>query len=250
MLRIAVIDDVHTHADIIARYVKNWSEECKVKCKIDIFSDAESFLFQWEEEQRWDVLFIDIQMPGLDGMQLAKRIRIENRKVIIVFVTGTTDYLQDGYEVEAYRYLVKPVCKEKVADCMSRIIDKQMKEGKTQAFSMKGEEIINHEVVRSVMIRIQPEEIVYIEAFTHYSELHTSEKCYRIREGINQWKERLDNKSFIFCHRSYLINLLYVMKIEKTEVVLDTGDHIPLSRRNQRLVNEMFIKLYSRNGAI
>lgn len=250
MLRIAVVDDVPSHADVIAHYINNWSKEGKITCKIETFSNAENFLFQWEEEQRWDVLFLDIQMPGLDGMQLAKRIRKENKKVIIIFVTGTTDYLQDGYEVEAYRYLIKPICEEKVADCMIRMIEKHQNEGKMQAFSIKGEEISNHEVIRSVVIRIHPEDIVYIEAFTHYSELHTLEKCFRIREGISQWKERLDNETFLLCHRSYLINLLYVMRIEKTEVIMDTGEQIPLSRRNQKLVNEMFIKLYSRNGAI
>ena len=91
-----------------------------------------------------------------------------------------------------------------------------------------------------------PEDIVYIEAAVHNTELHTEDKCYVVREGINAWKERLPEEAFCSCHRSYLVNLLYVSHLEKEAVILDDGRQIPLSRKNSKDVNRAFIRFYSK----
>ena len=85
---------------------------------------------------------------------------------------------------------------------------------------------------------------MYIEAFSHDTEVHSREATYRIREGISVWQQRLSD-SFVPCHRSYLVNLLYVARIDKTDIILDNGESVPLSRRNQKSVNEAFIRFYS-----
>ncbi|MDE7247794.1 MAG: LytTR family transcriptional regulator, partial [Lachnospiraceae bacterium] len=91
-----------------------------------------------------------------------------------------------------------------------------------------------------------PEDIVYIEAFAHNTELYTKEKHYCVREGISVWRERLPGEMFCSCHRSYLVNLSHVVRLEKEAVILYDGRQIPLSRRSYKEVNQAFIRFYSR----
>ena len=99
-------------------------------------------------------------------------------------------------------------------------------------------------------VRFTAEEIRYIEAVGHYTKVRTERSAFRIRKGIRQWQEELEGEPFVFSHRSFLLNLLYVSQINKSEVVLDSGESVPLSRRNQKLFQDAFIRFYGklRNG--
>lgn len=246
VLKIAVVEDEKVHAAIIIRFLEDWLKERKTAFCIREFPNAEAFLFEWEQDQTWNALFFDIQMPGLNGIELAKKIRKENRKVAIVFVTGMTDYLLEGYEVEALHYLIKPVDADKIGSCMERIFTRYQEQEKQQAFLTEAEEIVDGQRSSRVTLRLLPEDIVYIEAFAHNTELYTREKHYCVRESISVWKERLPEEAFCSCHRSYLVNLLHVVRLEKEAVVLDDGRQVPLSRRSYKDVNQAFIRFYSR----
>ncbi|MCI9420312.1 MAG: response regulator transcription factor [Eubacterium sp.] len=238
MLNIAIVEDESAHADLLVQYIGEWLEKNHIRCQFRKFPNAGSFLFEWEENRVWDALFLDIQMPGINGVELARRIRTQDHGVAIVFTTGITDYLQEGYEVAALHYLVKPLDKQKVAICMERIVD-----GREHA----GDEPVCLVETEGASMRIRTKDITYIEAFSHETEVHETEAAYRVREGIGVWQERLsDSGLFVLCHRSYLVNLLHVARIDKTEVILDGGERIPLSRRSYRAVHEAFIRFYSR----
>lgn len=245
-LNIAIVEDESSHAELMKLYIGEWAREHHIGCHFHKFPDAESFLFEWEENRVWDALFLDIQMPGIDGVELARRIRTQDEKVVIVFTTGITDYLQEGYEVAAMHYLVKPLDREKVGKCMERIVKERTAAKTEHAFLMEVDEIKAGVAVGHSKVRFVSEEILYIEAFAHYTEVHLEEGVYRVHEGIGAWKNRMEDEFFVCCHRSYLVNLLYVARIDKAEVVLDNEARLPLSRRNQRAVNAAFIRFYSR----
>lgn len=245
-LNVAVVEDEKLHADILVKYITAWLDQEKCKGRIQVFSDAESFLFEWEENRVWDVLFIDIQMPGISGIELAKKIRMKDEAISIIFATGLTDHMQEGYEVSALHYLIKPVDEEKIGRCMERIV--KGLEGRQSGRSMllEVEETGGKSGGERIMLRILPEKIVYIEAFAHYTEIHAEEKTYRVRKGIEEWEKRLEDENFVLSHRSYLVNLLYIKQIGKTEIYLDTGACLPLSRRKQKMVYDAFIRFYRR----
>lgn len=246
LLNIAIVEDERSHAEVISDYIEKWAAERKMKCRIFLFSDAESFLFEWEENQAWDVLFLDIQMPGIDGMELARTIREQDSRTAIVFATGITDYMQEGYEVAALHYLVKPVDASKVSACMERVMKDYRGKTEEQFFLLEAEDVTDGAPGERKTIKISAKEILYIESFAHDTELHTGQGVYRVREGIGTWQKRLADSGFAGSHRSYLVNLLYVLRVEKKEVVLDTGELLPLSRRNQKEFNAAFIQYYSR----
>lgn len=248
-MKIAVVEDEKPHAAMLTGLLEAWLKKNKVEFCIREFPNAASFLFEWEQDQAWEVLFFDIQMPGLSGVELARRIRKENRRIALVFVTGITDYLLEGYEVEALHYLVKPVDEAKIDSCMERVFRRCRELEKREAILTEARELVGGEKSSRINLRLMPEDIVYIEAVTHNTELHTAEKCYVVREGINVWRERLPEEVFCFCHRSYLVNLLYVAQLEKEAVILDDGRQIPLSRKNYKDVNQAFIRFYSKKKA-
>lgn len=245
-LNIAVIEDEKSHADILVKYIMLWLGQQECKGRVQAFSDAESFLFEWEENRTWDVLFIDIQMPGISGLELAKKIRKKDDMTAIIFATGLTDHMQEGYEVSALHYLIKPVDEEKIGQCMERVVRQRQGNKNGQIMLIEAEEMGEELGDGRIMLRILPEKIVYIEAFSHYTAIHTEDKTYRVREGIGEWEKRLDGANFILSHRSYLVNLLYIKQIGRTELCLDTGETLPLSRRKQKSVYDVFIKFYRR----
>ncbi len=245
-MKIAVVEDENVHAVMMVRLLKEWFKGSDIKSEILVFSSAESFLFEWENNKVWDVLFIDIQMPGINGIELAKSIRKESKNLAIVFVTGITDYMQDGYEVEALHYLVKPVDSAKVSYCMERASEIFNSEKKKNIVLLEAEDITGGVESGQVILRLSPEDIFFMEASAHNTEIHTRDKLYRIRAGIGLTGKRFSQDMFVLCHRSFIVNLMYVSSIGKSEVTLDDGRKVPMSKRCAGAVRESFIKFYSR----
>ncbi|MDE7298574.1 MAG: response regulator, partial [Lachnospiraceae bacterium] len=158
-LKIAVVEDERVHAAVLIRFLKAWLQEKNIAFCIREFPDAAAFLFEWEQNQAWNALFLDIQMPGLNGMELAKKIRQENRRIAIVFVTGITDYLLEGYEVEALHYLMKPVDTDKISSCMERIYTRYCEQERQTAILTEAEEVVDGQRSSHVTLRLLPEDI-------------------------------------------------------------------------------------------
>ena len=119
-MRIAICDDSAQDAQFVKNMVVHWAKSRKTELHAEIFSSAESFLFHYAEDKDFDILLLDIEMGTMDGVALAKRIRKDKDAVQIVFITGLSDYISQGYEVLALHYLIKPVQEEKLFGVLER----------------------------------------------------------------------------------------------------------------------------------
>ena len=192
---------------------------------IDTFSDGEN-LYRAFLSSPYDLVFLDIEMPGIDGITLAKRLRADSENVIIVFLTSHIEYALEGYEVNALRYLTKPVDTTKLREVL-RYIDDRKKKSSQIMIKEDGEEII-----------IDLNDILYMEAMDKNVRIVTSVKEYITRYNIGDYEEELKNNGFFRIHRGYLISLSRVRKIANNAVILDNDVSLPVSRSNMRALKD------------
>ena len=184
---------------------------------IDTFSDGEN-LFKAFLECSYDLVFLDIEMPGIDGLSLAKRLRECSENIIIVFLTAHIEYALEGYEVNALRYLTKPVDVAKLREVL-RYIEDRKNTSKQIMIKEDGEEIM-----------IDIKDILYMEAMDKNVRIVTSGKEHFTRYNIGDFEEQLKSSGFFRIHRGYLISLSKVRKVVKNTVVLDGDTTLPVSR--------------------
>lgn len=232
MLTIAICDDNENQIKELRRLLDEWSADKPFALTIDEYISAESFLFSYPDKP-CDLLLLDIEMKQLNGMALAKKLRSDGDMLPVVFVTGYSEYIGDGYEVEALHYLLKPVDKQKLFAVLDRYVKRRTPENE---ITVRCEDKTLH---------ISPDMIMYCEAVGKKTHIHIKEQVLICETGIGNFSSNLGS-DFAVCHRSYIINLRYVRCIGKTEITLDNGENIPLSRRLYKDVNEKFISFYAR----
>ena len=236
MLRIAVVDDEQVHRDILVRYIEEWRSQGHPEVKVQVFDSSEAFYFEWCENQAYDVLFLDIMMSGTDGVSLARKLREKKTALTIIFTTGISDYMQEGYEVEAMHYLLKPLDREKVWECLEKCLARGG--GNRRTVLLPTEE---------GLMKIDIEKILYGEAVGHYCELECMEERLSLKIGIRELAQKLDmeaREEFAFCHRSYLVNLRRISRVGKQDIVMDNGALVPVSRRLYHEINDKFIRAF------
>lgn len=232
-MRIAVCDDEEAQRKLIAKYLQEWSLDRKKPVEIMDFSGGESFLFQWEDDQAFDLLILDIEMGAVNGVDLAEKVREVNEDIPILFITGYDSYMARGYEVSAIQYLLKPMYKDKLFSVMDKLL-----KGK------KPEEKLTFQMEEGVLL-LAPSEIWFGEAAKHYCILYVGQREYQVRHSITDLLKMLSRqKSFVRCHRSFFVNLQHISAITRTEIVMDDLRRLPISRSAVKAVNEAFIRNY------
>lgn len=229
--KIAICDDNKAQIEFLSAAVLHWGEKRDIHPQIFTFENGESFLFQYTEDKSFDILLLDIEMGQLNGVQLAKTIRRENKEVQIIFITGYMDYISDGYDVEALHYLLKPVSEEKLGSVLDRAAER-LQDKKKSLFINTGDE----------MVRIPLYTIRFIEVRQNYVTIHADME-YTLKKTLRELEQSLDS-SFFRTGRSYIVNLQFIQKVTKTDVFLKDGSVIPLSRRLYNDLNQAIIRYF------
>lgn len=231
--RAAICEDNDNDIKYVQTILTEWAADRHIDLRTEIFPSAESFLFHYEEDKAWDILLLDIEMGAMDGVTLAKRVRRNNETVQIVFITGFPDYISEGYEVSALHYLMKPVRRDKLFDVLDRAVSALQKTDRVILLPSGGE-----------TFRLPISQIQYAEAFSHHVAITHAHETIQVKIPISELERQL-GEDFVRCHRSYLVNLKYISRLSKTEVVLDNGNTLPLSRSAASLVHKAFIAYYT-----
>lgn len=233
-MKLAIVEDEAVHGRLLEQYIEEWAGQNDILVSIKIYANAESFLFEWED-MPCDAVFADIQMPGMDGMEMVRKLREKDGKVPVIFTTGISDHMQEGYEVEALNYLLKPLSAEKVFACLDRALRHH-----------KAAEYLVAETPDGIR-KLPVEEVNYCEAEGHNTELGLAggEKLFSL-SSLSRLEKELADKGFVKCHRSYLCNITNLNRITPEALVFDDGTQIPVSRRLYRTVNRVFIERFGK----
>lgn len=230
MYKIAICDDVKPEADEVSTLVERWSRQTQNKVNITVFPSAESFLFDYAEHKDYDLLLLDVEMKELSGIDLAKQIRRENKRVEMVFITSHFEFSGEGYEVDALHYLIKPVQEEKLSAVLDKAVERLSTEPPCVIITCEGE-----------TVKLYEDAILYVESFLHYISIHTAEKEYKIKKNLSDFEKEVSD-CFYRVHRSYLVNLKAVVRISRTAVVIKGNVELPLARGKYDDIHETYIK--------
>lgn len=237
MLYLTICDDENTQLSLLKSYVAEWAGERRHETDITLCRNADEYLFHREEKQEMDILLLDIDMPGMDELSLARRLRRQGEIVQIIFVTGLSDYALEGYEVEAVSYILKPVKKERLFACLDRAWERRGREEPALLLETPGG-----------MARARLKDVCYLESAAHDTQVHSIlwAEPLRCRTGIRQMEERLEGAGLPFfrIHRSYLVNLAYVSRIARKEVVMDNGEALPVAKNRWEALNRAYMEYY------
>lgn len=224
-MNVVICDDDQGYLQSIKEKVENWAAEKVVSQAIVIhtFLSSEDLLDAWESGLEIDMLFLDVQIPHeLSGMEVAKQIFEKNEYVPIAFITNYAEYACEGYQVNALRYLVKPVQQTDMDECMNIAWHR---------WNLSLSESIRVKTPTCTMA-LPVKDILMIESIGHQLRIHT------IHDGITEFRARLSDYAemlpdglFAQCHKSYIVNIMYVRRIEPSSLTLATRDIVPIGRK-------------------
>lgn len=227
MLNISIVEDSNDEMQLLKKCISKYLESLNEVYNIRCFRNAISFLDSYN--QSTDIVFLDIQMPGLDGLMCANELRKIDQSTLLVFVTSCQQYALDGYKYDASDYIVKPYTQDEILVHLKRILKKVKKND--NVVCVKTEDGIK---------MIAESNIKYIEVEGHYLKYHTVSGIFLEYATLKSVVAKIKSKSFCKCNRCYLINFSYVSEIKKDIVEID-GDMLVISRNERK----PFLQAYS-----
>lgn len=172
-------------------------------------------------------------MADINGIDTAKLLREHDRKALVIFITGSTDFLQKGYEARAFRYLVKPATESMIEEVMKQALrEMQLIDHDCISFKEKGEEI-----------RVDISDIIYFEAQNHRIHLACANATHSFYGRIGEIEQRLSGLGFVRCQKGYLVNAVRIRRIGKSQILLDNGRTIPVSSNYLRRTKDTFLSV-------
>lgn len=222
---IALVEDSPTEAETIQEYFRRFGADNAVEIDVKWFPKGEAFLLNYQPV--YDLVLMDINLPAMNGMDTATRLRRLDSSVALIFITSMARYAIRGYEVDAMDFLLKPVSYPIFCTRIQRALRKSRQE-QTQTL------LIN---MSDGVYRISSSRIKYVEVTDHYLVYHTTEGNLNTYGKLKDVEEKLDKTQFIRCNRCYLVNLAYVRAIRGYTLVVD-GDELQISRPKRTAVME------------
>ena len=227
---IAICDDLEAERIGLARMVQSYARQHGQKVRLRLFSSGESLLAALGGREPIQLLFLDIYMPGLSGVETARRLRAAGSDLAIIFATTSQDHGLDSFEVRATDYLVKPFSEADVAACLDWFFTHVPEPLRVLPVYSEGE-----------WQNLTLSHIYYIDVYGHQSRIHTPRGMVVTRRGLDDLEAAIDSRDFLRCHRSFLVNLNHVEGIEGNDFRMDDQTLVPISLANVTKVRGQFI---------
>ncbi|CZR81771.1 TPA: response regulator transcription factor [Clostridioides difficile] len=230
MIKIAICEDEKEQQELLKRYINQIFDVLSVKCRLEVFNSGEELLERYSKDT--DILLLDIQMGQINGIDTARKVRVLDDKVEIIFITALIEYALEGYEVRAYRYLIKPVkynnLKDNIINCIKEV-------------DIKNKYIVVK--VQGSQTKLNVNEIAYIEVQKETITIHTLNEVYKINGTMSNIEKEIDCSRFFRCHKSFLVNLEHVKSIKQYVAILENSKEVPVSRYRFKETKDKFFDL-------
>lgn len=220
MYRIALVDDEKIFTDQIEEYIRQYQAENPAEFQVSVFHSSTEFIAGFQKE--YDLILLDVEMPQLNGMELAHKIREVDEQVVLMFITNMAQYAIHGYSVGALDFVTKPINYYTFAMKLTRALKRVPKKESTSILLTMADGVK----------RIDIKQIYYLEVQNRLLHYHTEEGEFVVRGSLQAAEERLSGHPFEKCNHWYLVNLMHVKEVRKNIVVV--GSHeLEISRRNK-----------------
>lgn len=232
-MRIAVCDDEQRFLDDISGIIEDIYKSLDIIT--ERFTDGNELLKSFRSAP-YDLVFLDIEMPDMDGISLAEKLREMSNEVSIVFLTGHVEYAINGYEVNALRYLTKPADRRKVKDVIDKVIGDLNKDKIIWIRTDMGE------------MKLKLSDILFIESQNQNVIINTSLDSYSVRGNMNDYEANLTPEGFFRIHRSYLVSLGKIQRVSEKDVIMDDGTSLPVSRSKRTALKDVLFSYMDREA--
>lgn len=243
-MRFAIVDDYPEDSQRLAQELERQSQLLRLDVEIQEYSGGESFL-SGLVPGKFDLVFLDIYLGGINGMETARRLREVDPGCLLVFTSGSPEFGVDSYRVRAFDYLLKPVQPEQLAQLLELCMEVWQRE----------EPCLEVKEGRS-LIQVPRREILYADVQGHYVCVHTTARILRSRIRFQELEAQLkEDPAFLVCYRNILVNLNQVMSIEGPDFLLSSGERVPIQKKlfaevKQAFANYLFRSTRERRGPL
>lgn len=231
-LNIAVCDDEAYMREMICKELEKQFAKRKINIHITEYDAGEGLL---EADSLFDIIFLDIEMPGLDGMQTARKIREGNSYTKIVFLTSHIEPVRTAYQVGAHRYLIKDSYLDEIEECIDSIIEA---DGQFVSYSV---------VHEGIPVEIKEKDILYISSRHNGTEVWLDNFVGLSDKSLGEWEKILSSSLFARVHTGYIVNVSHIDFIDE-KIVLYSGEKIAFSRRKKSEIKEKYTKYMCKGG--
>ncbi|MBD5544474.1 MAG: response regulator transcription factor [Lachnospiraceae bacterium] len=230
-IRVAIVDNELLFTTVLKKMSTKILEKTSYTYSIDTYKSAESLLAALSSTA-YDLFFLDILLDGMNGMELARKIRSKTEGPNIVFITSSIDYAVESYEVAPLHYLVKPVTMVNLEEAFRRFFDAHKETAKEETVLLK--DTSNQKVLLPVS------DIYYAEILESKITLHTKGGSLFIRGRMDDLQKSLPGEHFYRCHRSFLVNFQHVTGSRRYDFITKDGSFVPIAKGNYRLAVKAF----------
>ena len=235
MIRMAIVDD----EKVIREQIKKLIEKKQTDCEIDTYGAGEDLL---KADSVYDIIFLDIQMEGMNGIDTARALRQKAENTVLIFITGVKEYVFDAFDVAAFHYLLKPIEEHKFYEVYDRavlVVGKRKQQTNGQLFVK----------TRNRNATFNQSDILYIESRAKKVEIHTKTDIVEAYAAIGELEKQLVG-SFYRCHRGYLVNMAFITEYGNDSITLHNGETIILSKDKYSEFVKVYIRYLKNGGGI
>lgn len=235
-MNIVFCEDNHEDRLALNFLIKRFFRELICPVKITVYEKGGLFLSDWDNGKLKDtkIVFLDIFMPEVNGIEVARKIRETDEDMVIIFTTSSKDHGLDGYSVQAFQYLVKPVAYPELAKTLDKCV-------KLFSELMRFIEVTEDRLKVKVFLK----DILYMEIFNTTSLIHTGTRTIKSYIPLHELEKQLDGCNFLRTHRSFIVNMRHIDDVAKDAFVLKNGKTVPIRRNDKLAVKQAYMDYLS-----